>query len=144
MKKEAKKRPFSGAAGRTCSFSGDAPLRRYQRRPLPNKETGVLRRRAKRFVPTKRLPPSSPSRIHIIIQNPDFSTRIRGFVVPLAGLEPARSLNRGILSNYRNEVIESFAEKIRENRGKKEFLVAKSVEKRSIAVTFGVRKSKQE
>ena len=65
-------------------------------------------------------------------------------MVPLAGLEPARSLNRGILSNYRNEVIESFAEKIRENRGKKEFLVAKSVEKRSIAVTFGVRKSKQE
>ena len=101
MKKEAKKRPFSGAAGRTCSFSGDAPLRRYQRRPLPNKETGVLRRRAKRFVPTKRLPPSSPSRIHIIIQNPDFSTRIRGFVVPLAGLEPARSLNRGILSPLR-------------------------------------------
>lgn len=51
---------------------------------------------------------------------------------------------RAILSNYRNEVIKSFAEKIRENRGKKEFLVVKSVEKRSIAVTFGVGESKQE
>ena len=64
--------------------------------------------------------------------------------MPLAGLEPARSFLRGILSNYRNEVIKSFAGKIRENRGKKEFLVAKSVEKRSIAVTFGVGESKQE
>ena len=62
--------------------------------------------------------------------------------MPLAGLEPARTLVRGILSNYRNEAIKSFAEKIRENRGKKEFLVVKSVEKRSIALTFGVRESK--
>ena len=65
-------------------------------------------------------------------------------LVPLAGLEPARSLDRGILSNYRNGVVKSFAGKIRENRGKKEFLVAKSVAKRSIAVMFGVGKSKQE
>jgi len=65
-------------------------------------------------------------------------------VVLVAGLEPARYLYRGILSNYRNEAIKSFAGKIRENRGKKEFLVAKSVEKRSIAVMFGVGKSKQE
>ena len=60
----------------------------------------------------------------------------RGFVVPLAGLEPARMLLRGILSNYRNGVVKSFAEKTRENRGKKEFLMVKSVEKRSIAITF--------
>ena len=65
-------------------------------------------------------------------------------MVPAIGLEPIRMLLLRILSNYRNEVIKSFAEKIRENRGKKEFLRVKSVEKRSIAVTFGIRKSKQE
>ena len=62
----------------------------------------------------------------------------------VAGLEPARYLYRGILSNYRNGVVKSFAEKIRENRSKTGFLVVKSVEKRSIAVTFGVGESKQE
>ena len=65
-------------------------------------------------------------------------------MVPAIGLEPIRLLGLRILSNYRNEVIKSFAEKIRENRGKKEFLVVKSVEKRRIAVTFGVGESKQE
>ena len=65
-------------------------------------------------------------------------------MVPLIGLEPIRDRSRGILSNYRNGVVKSFAEKIRENRGKKEFLVVKSVEKRSIVVTFGVGESKQE
>ena len=65
-------------------------------------------------------------------------------MVLVAGLEPARYLYRGILSNYRNGVVKSFAGKIRENRGKKEFLRVKSVEKRSIAVTFRVRESKYE
>ena len=68
----------------------------------------------------------------------------RGFVVPLIGLEPIRYFYRGILSNYRNGVVKSFAEKTRENRGKKEFLMVKSVERRSIAVTFRVRESKYE
>ena len=75
--------------------------------------------KAKRFALAKRLPPSTPSRLRISIQNPDALTRLRGFVVPLAGLEPARYFYRGILSNYRNGVVKSFAGKIRENRGQK-------------------------
>ena len=55
MKKDAKKRPFSGAADRTCSFSGDAPLRRYQRRPLRVGFFVIVLYCAKRFAPAKRL-----------------------------------------------------------------------------------------
>ena len=50
-----------GGGGRSCSFSGDAPLRRYQRRPLPTGNAYAKLRKAKRFAPAKRLPPSTPT-----------------------------------------------------------------------------------
>ena len=43
----------------------------------------------------------SPSKLRKSKQNPDSLTRIRGFVVLVAGLEPARYLYRGILSPLR-------------------------------------------
>ena len=62
------------------------------------------------------------------------------FLVPLTGLEPVRTLVRGILSNYRNGVVKSFAEKIRENRGETGFYGIKSVDVWCLTVTIGVVK----
>ena len=61
-KSRIKRYDFFGARGRTCSFSGDAPLDNYQLSPLPSSGMVHFYREAKQSTRVDWLPPSSPSK----------------------------------------------------------------------------------